>query len=171
MSPEAAECEKVDCRADLYAAALMLFVMLTGRGPFDELTRDTAMLAAHTRLRPPPPSKFAPHPISQELDVIVKQGLRKNPAKRYQTAEDFQLAIERCITNLQCPTALRETTVLGSHWRTLSQIVSRPQAISSNAGTKPDWFTPVRLVAVSLLGFVLFAAVTAVLMLALKAGS
>lgn len=171
MSPEAAECEKVDCRADLYAAALMLFVMLTGRGPFDELKRDTAMLAAHTRMRPPPPSKFAPNPISTELDAIVNQGLRKNPAQRYQTAEEFQRAVERCVIDLQCPTALRETTVLGSQWRLLSRITAGPEVTASNGATKPDWYTPARLVAVSLLGFVLFAVATAILMLALEAGS
>ena len=103
VSPEGALGERVDIRADIYAAALMLFIMLTGRGPFDELNRDTAMLSAHAYLEPPPPSKFSKQTIEPELDAIVLKGLMKGAGERYQTARDFKQTIDRYLAKLCCP--------------------------------------------------------------------
>lgn len=113
LSPEGALGQRVDARADLYAAALMLFYMVTGRGPFDEIARDTAVLAAHVYKNPPLPSLVAPQPIRPELDAILLKALRKDPAERYQSVAEFKKALERFTSMLVCPSALQETALIG----------------------------------------------------------
>jgi serine/threonine protein kinase len=113
LSPEGAMGQRVDARADLYAAALMLYYMLTGRGPFDEIARDTAVLAAHAYMNPPAPSLLSRQAIRPELDAIILKALRKDPASRYQSALEFKTVLDRVAAMLVCPTALQETTVLG----------------------------------------------------------
>lgn len=114
LSPEGALGQRVDARADLYAAALMLYGMLTGRGPFDELERDTAFLRAHVHKEPPPPSSVGSQRIPTELDTIVLTALRKDPAARYQSAWEFKEALEKLRNALLCPPSLQPTFVVGA---------------------------------------------------------
>ncbi|MGC4070826.1 MAG: serine/threonine-protein kinase [Polyangiaceae bacterium] len=113
LSPEGAQGQRVDTRADIYAAALMLYVMLTGRGPFDEIARDTAVLLAHVARVPPAPSLFAQQVIPRELDIIVLKALEKDPERRYQSALEFKQELDHLAAVLACPPALQATTVLG----------------------------------------------------------
>jgi len=83
MSPEAWGGAKLDERADLYSVGVMLYVMLAGRGPLD---------AGHAA--PQPLSAFPEHGISAELDAVVVRAIQENPDARYQTATDFQAAIQ-----------------------------------------------------------------------------
>jgi serine/threonine-protein kinase len=114
LSPEGALGERVDIRADLYAAALVLFIMLTGRGPFDEMNRDTAMLTAHAYMEPPAPSTLSSQRIEPELDAIVLKGLRKGLDDRYQTAIEFKQTVDRYLAKLRCPTGLRDTALVAN---------------------------------------------------------
>jgi serine/threonine-protein kinase len=113
LSPEGAQGQRVDTRADIYAAALMLYAMLTGRGPFDEIARDTAVLLAHVVRMPPAPSLLAQQVIPRELDLMVLKALEKEPERRYQSALEFKQELDRLAAVLACPPALQETTVLG----------------------------------------------------------
>lgn len=155
LSPEGAMGQRVDARADLYAAALMLYYMLTGRGPFDEIARDTAVLAAHAYKNPPTPSLFASQAIRPELDAIILKALRKDPASRYQSALEFKLALDRLAAMLVCPPALQETTVLGD----LS--VSSVPTVTKNDSRKPQSAIVVRALALFVLFGLLMAAVIA----------
>ena len=78
MSPEAARGERVDHRADLYSVGLVLYVMLTGRGPHDTPV-----------LRVPPPSQFLAEGIGPELDAVVLRAISDRPEERFQTAAAF----------------------------------------------------------------------------------
>jgi eukaryotic-like serine/threonine-protein kinase len=93
LSPEAAAGERVDTRADLYGAGLVLYAMVAGRGPFDHIEGD-GVLAAHTTNTPDPPSSHAPEPIPEELDRIVLRALTKDPDARFQTAAEVRAALE-----------------------------------------------------------------------------
>jgi len=84
VSPEALMGRLVDHRADLYAAGLILFFVLTGRGPFDHLTLEATL--SHV---PTPPSHLREAPDMRELDGIVAKALKKTPEDRYQSATEF----------------------------------------------------------------------------------
>ncbi|HVY25469.1 MAG TPA: serine/threonine-protein kinase [Polyangiaceae bacterium] len=95
VSPEGAMGQRVDGRADLYAAALVLYTMVAGRGPFDHFDGDQSLLSAHALEDPKPPSQFADVPASSLLDGVILKGLAKNPAARYQSALQFKEELER----------------------------------------------------------------------------
>lgn len=99
VSPEAARGLPVDERADLYAAALVLYEMLTGRGPFDHVAR-SALLDAHATMDPDPPSRHAVEPWTSKGDSIVLRALSKEPSGRYASAQDLRQALQELATTL-----------------------------------------------------------------------
>jgi len=93
LSPEQARGAPVTAASDLYSAGVVLYEMLTGKVPF---TGDSAIEIAmkHVNDLPAPPSALRPE-IPPELDQIVLRALAKDPADRYQTAEEFIEDLER----------------------------------------------------------------------------
>ena len=61
LSPEQANNQPVDQRADLYAAGAVLYTLVAGRGPFDDAGSVTDLAKAHVARAPDPPSRFATH--------------------------------------------------------------------------------------------------------------
>ncbi len=94
LSPEQASGRPADERSDLYAVAVVLYKLLTGRGPFDEYGRGERLIRAHMSESPLPPSRYAKQPISAQLDSVVLKALHKDPAERFQTAVELSLALE-----------------------------------------------------------------------------
>ncbi len=95
MAPEQLRCERITPKADLYAMGLILYEMLVGRGPFDDLAdavspNDRALVLANAHLKetPPPPSHFAPW-IPKTVDRLVLEALDKDPEKRPYNAYAF----------------------------------------------------------------------------------
>jgi len=97
MSPEQAQGAPLDGRSDLYSVGAMLYQMLTGRAPF---TDDDAVvvMAKHIREMPEPPRLVVPdRPIPEKLELVVMRALAKEPDRRFQTANDFDAALEGCV--------------------------------------------------------------------------
>jgi serine/threonine-protein kinase len=94
LSPEAAVGAKVDARADLYCAALVLYTALAGRGPFDHVQDRARVVQAHVSETPLPPSHFAPNHVPPALDELVLRALAKDPASRPPTAQAFAAELE-----------------------------------------------------------------------------
>ena len=93
MAPEMAlGSDDVDGRADLYALGCVAFWMLTGRTVFEGDSMG-AMLMAHVKRDPDPPSQHAPYAISNALDRVVLRCLAKDPADRFATAQDLATAL------------------------------------------------------------------------------
>jgi eukaryotic-like serine/threonine-protein kinase len=111
VSPEVALGKPVDARSDLYSAGLVLYVMLSGRGPFDHVTGDLKLVSAHALAEPLPPSRHAPEPVPPELDQAVLKALRKNPDERFQSASEFEQALAVVADMLARPTGWLVTTV------------------------------------------------------------
>lgn len=110
ISPEAAIGELADARADVYAAAVILYAMIAGRGPFDHLTLSREVLSAHAFEPPAPASYYAPGLVPIELDRALLRGLEKNPELRFQSAEEFRTELLLFDQQVQLPAGWLETS-------------------------------------------------------------
>lgn len=132
VSPEGAKGAHVDERADIYAAALVLYVMLTGRGPFDDAPHESMVLSAHVKKEPEPPSRFALQPVPPELDRIVLMALRKDPDDRFQSADAFAQALHDVTELFARPQGWLETTTFArSELASGQRFVAQPFDINS----------------------------------------
>jgi serine/threonine-protein kinase len=111
VSPEAATGRRVDHRADIYSLALVLYTMITGRGPFDHQDGDPMLLTAQANEPPLAPSAFVSGPFPPELDGIVLKALAKNPDERFQTADEFRAQLENTAELLRRPSGWLHTTL------------------------------------------------------------
>lgn len=110
LSPEGAQGQRVDEAADIYGAALVLYTMLAGRGPFDHADGRRAMLEAHANEVPAPPSIYGTEPVPAELDTLVLGALQKDPRARPQTARELREQLERLTELLARPAGWLQTT-------------------------------------------------------------
>ena len=98
MSPEQAFGLPVDRRTDLYAAGLVLYELLTGRVPFEADTPAAALMKQ--AYEPPPPPRALNPELSVGVERILLKALAKDPAERYQDAEEMAAAIRAAIEEL-----------------------------------------------------------------------
>jgi len=87
MSPEQADGREVDTRSDLFSFGTMLYELLTGQRPFKGASA-ASILGTLMRDTPPPPSA-ARAGLPADLDHIVGKALEKDPANRYQHADEL----------------------------------------------------------------------------------
>lgn len=92
MSPEQAMAKKVDRRSDVFALGIVLFELTTGRRLFrGEHDAETLHMVVSGKI--PRPSSIDPA-YPPALEEIALKALQRDPAKRYQTAEEFQKALD-----------------------------------------------------------------------------
>ena len=92
ISPEQAKGDRTDARTDIYSVGVMLYEMLSGRLPFDG---DGAVSIAIMQIsdKPKPLAQVAPN-VPEGLRQITEKAMEKDPAKRYQSAQEMLDAIE-----------------------------------------------------------------------------
>jgi len=125
MAPELFE-GKADARSDIYALGMTLYELLTGRPAYAETDR-RRLIWLVTQVAPPRPRKLAPE-IPRDLETIVLKSIARDPAHRYQTAQELAL-------DLQCfledrPIRARRVGELERIWRWCR----RNRAIASLSG-------------------------------------
>src|SRR5262249_18668251 len=91
MSPEQIEGKPVDARSDIYALGIILYEMLVGEVPFADQSTP-AVLVKQLKERPVRPS-LRNAAVPAALETIALRCLEKDPALRYQTADDFAAAL------------------------------------------------------------------------------
>ncbi len=92
MSPEQAQGKPVDHRSDVFSLGVVLYVMATGRRPFEG---DTPASILSSVLKDTPPSLTELKPtLPRHLGRIVRRCLHKDPERRYQTAKDIRNELE-----------------------------------------------------------------------------
>ena len=91
LSPEAARGEEVDHRADIFAAGILLYEMLTGKRLFyGETDYQTVELVRNAKI---PPIRPQNPQVEPELEDIVRKALAKRKEDRFQSATDLQDAL------------------------------------------------------------------------------
>jgi eukaryotic-like serine/threonine-protein kinase len=119
MAPEQVLGKELDSRADLYAAAIVLFEMLTGLTPFDAPNRNEIMVrTAQVEEAPPPITRFVPQ-APPVLDLLFARALAKDPMHRYGSAIELGEAFRSAL-------ALPES----DGWAAQQRFAKHAQAIS-----------------------------------------
>jgi hypothetical protein len=91
MSPEQWLGRPVGASSDIYTMGCILFLLLTGRGPF-EATEDVVYASLHIG-EPPPRLRDVDASLPRDLDAAVARCLEKDPSKRFQSAAELAEAI------------------------------------------------------------------------------
>jgi serine/threonine protein kinase len=113
MAPEQLRGEPVTRRSDLYAASVVLWEALVGEPLFradDEGGTVTRVLMGEVV----PPSKAVrkgrssadAHAI-ERLDAVVMRGLDRDPTRRFETAHEMAVALQRCLAPASAPEVAR----------------------------------------------------------------
>jgi eukaryotic-like serine/threonine-protein kinase len=110
LSPEQAKGAPVDQTSDIYSVGIVLYELLTGAVPY---TGDTPVEIAmkHLSQVPEPPSTLEPQ-IPHEIDSIVLRSLAKDPADRYQSADEMDADLERAANGLPVAPATEEAATM-----------------------------------------------------------
>jgi eukaryotic-like serine/threonine-protein kinase len=120
LSPEQAKGAPVDQTSDLYSVGVVLYELLTGAVPF---TGDTPVEIAmkHLSSTPEPPS-IRRAEVPRDLDKVVLRALAKDPADRYQSAEEMDADLARVASGAAVSPATEEAA---------TAIISRPTAVTA----------------------------------------
>lgn len=106
LSPEQATGEIADRRSDIYSVGCLLYELLTGRPPF---TGDTPVSIAYQHVSSPlqMPSEIVTD-LDPNLDTILAVALAKDPADRYQSAEEMLIDLQRVLRGQSVTTKIRK---------------------------------------------------------------
>ncbi len=97
MSPDAFTGSKSP-QTDIWSAGVMLYEMLTGKQPY-EISEDEPLWFLVKKIQEEEPKPLPEH-FNPALKKIVENALQKDAAKRFQTATEMRLAVERATYSL-----------------------------------------------------------------------
>src|SRR5258708_2579668 len=98
MAPEQLRGQRADRRTDIYSAGAVLYEMATGKRPHLQ-TSGPQLISAILERPLTAPSLHNPQ-ITAALDSIIVKALDKDPNRRYQSAREMQIDLERLSSGL-----------------------------------------------------------------------
>jgi serine/threonine protein kinase/TolB-like protein len=138
MAPEQLENGAVTPATDIYALGVLMYEMVTGRLPF---SGTTPVMVAISRLnqKPPSPRLLVPD-LDPRWEAVILRCLSRNPAARYQDANEVAAALESTAPMPRLPELPRRT------WRSaLWLLVPAALILTPFLLRQPERVTPVAL--------------------------
>jgi serine/threonine-protein kinase len=135
LSPEQAKGAPVTPASDIYSVGIVLYEMLTGSVPF---TGDTPLEIAmkHLSTTPLPPSEKRQE-VPPELDAIVLRALAKDPAQRYQSADEMDADLARAARGQAVAPETEEAATQVLKGVGAATLASAPTAITRRVNVGP----------------------------------
>ena len=131
ISPEQAEGQTLDGRADIYALGIVFHEMLTGQKPFAEKSHIETILAHLTHPIPKLPKAFS------KYQILMERMIAKNPGNRATSAQELLDLIQRLRLS-GAPSRSNNTTSSG---KSLSMDWARSLAIDWGKRLRPSFMT------------------------------
>ena len=129
MSPEQVQGRPVDARADIFAAGIVLYQLLTGKRPFDGAT-DFAIIQQIVGHTPAAPTIYNTQ-LPPAIDAVVSRSLAKVREQRYATAGEFFAALQAASREAADPTVVPPAS-------------PRASGVSGVAGANGTWTATLR---------------------------
>ncbi len=97
MAPEQILLKRPSPLSDVFAAAVVCFVAMTRRHPFEGVSREEIADAIVNRI-PAPASDFNPA-ISPSISQVIHKAMAKQPFQRFASARDFSENLQKALRN------------------------------------------------------------------------